>query len=1067
MSLSIWQWLAERQIEIIEIAESEAEMSGLAFRITQEMQLKSLTPFDICSLADVLELPLSAVRKRSQPIAKLTIALLRFLSRQKSLRRSEGVWLAFQVAYLNALQAILDQEAQLKRPWLSRAMIPRRQGREYPLSDPQLQGVLKTLRPGRLSDSQAEQALSKMAESFFVKQMNNLASAWFLANGAENTEANLLTQRLVNGLPGYLLCVVAENALPLAQLQKFLRLGNLTSSSYSEDYSPVSSGETPINQEREYYRSHLLQQLSQPMLGETFALKDIYIPLKGSFRESVPGGTPVVKTVDLASWANSQLDDTSSIAIIEAGSGHGKTSFCQIWATQVAQTLYPQWMPILIPLQNVTLGETLEQTLSSAFPQGRFSDSDGWLSPVAPPCLLILDGWDELPRSPQKSRHLLFFLDQVIAFQAQCIRANQPPRHKIFITTRPGILDGLTGKYRLGSALPLKTQLQRIAILPMEQEELRQWFIKWSQLQSKSIAQSYFALLKGEGLFQKSFSIERISGLVRQPLMLYLLGLLHRDGLLDDQLLQSELPQAKLEIYERLLRWLFGEIPRGLNLVPELVREGLSHACRTPEAIANLLQGRQPGQLQAAMQQIALKLLQKNHWKHLDTDKSFWENHKPLPALFFRYRSQPTINYSYSGNSQEAILQQPTLSFSHNSFGVYLGAEEIATQLQILNQKTTNRYGEITFYLNSPSDVARHLYELLGYGILARDMEELIIERLRRQEQRNRQLFSFKVLFERLLNFYYGYCQGRWLDQGITHQATAKLEAQETSHNDAPHQSFNVLQVEATVGLNVFILLCITARLAGIPFLPCGHPQKNQDFDADRLLSLINRINLLSPTCFAQRALSSLSRLHLIGSRLNQAMLAEANLEAANLSMAELVGANLTYANFTKANLSWANLAGANLQGANLTGANLEGADLSGANLLGVNLRAANCRHTCLYQTQIDEGNRNFADRQGAVFTLEEFRNYGESLTITYESKQEFPATEILELDTSVPIESAAGEPILPNSAWEDTEAQVPSEDDYEGDTLIIAETEQTAPPAEIEDLDLANYVHAQSDDMR
>jgi hypothetical protein len=89
--------------------------------------------------------------------------------------------------------------------------------------------VLKTLRPGRLSDSQAEQALSLIAESFLVQQMNKLAIAWFVANGAEETEAELLTQRLTNGLPGHLLTVIAENALPLAQLQKFVRLGNLSS----------------------------------------------------------------------------------------------------------------------------------------------------------------------------------------------------------------------------------------------------------------------------------------------------------------------------------------------------------------------------------------------------------------------------------------------------------------------------------------------------------------------------------------------------------------------------------------------------------------------------------------------------------------------------------------------------------------------------------------------------------------------------------------------------------------------------------------------------------------------
>ena len=58
-----------------------------------------------------------------------------------------------------------------------------------------------------------------------MQQINNAAIAWLVANGAEEPEAKLLTQRLVNSLPGHLLIVVSENAAPLAQLQKFFRLG--------------------------------------------------------------------------------------------------------------------------------------------------------------------------------------------------------------------------------------------------------------------------------------------------------------------------------------------------------------------------------------------------------------------------------------------------------------------------------------------------------------------------------------------------------------------------------------------------------------------------------------------------------------------------------------------------------------------------------------------------------------------------------------------------------------------------------------------------------------------------
>jgi hypothetical protein len=69
-----------------------------------------------------------------------------------------------------------------------------------------------------------------------------------------------------------------------------------------------------------------------------------------------------------------------------------------MWAYRVAQELYPSCMPIVIRLRDVTLGQTLEQTLESALPVGRFTDADGWLSPSSLPCLLLLDGLDELPK---------------------------------------------------------------------------------------------------------------------------------------------------------------------------------------------------------------------------------------------------------------------------------------------------------------------------------------------------------------------------------------------------------------------------------------------------------------------------------------------------------------------------------------------------------------------------------------------------------------------------------------------------------------------------------------------
>ena len=1043
-----------------------AQIAGIAFRIAQDMEVKSLNAFAISVLTDVLELPLKAAWQAAPAMSHLTLGLLRILSRKKPLKRNEGTWLTFQVAYLNALQGILEQESQLKRPWINRAEVPASSDADQLLSEPQLLAVVKTLRPGRLSDSQAEQALSLVADSFLVQQMNNLAIAWFVANGAEETEAKLLTQRLTHGLAGHLLTVIAENPLPLAQLQKFVRLGNLssfrdTTTTTNADINPeLSTATLPLSLDREYYRAGLLRTLSEPLLAEHFALKDLYVPLKGrplqsGTRDSVletwigqnhsQSSTPTPQSpVDLMGWAMSQLEDKTSIAIIEAELGGGKTSFCQMWASFVARELYPIWMPVMIRLSKVTLGQTLEQTLETAFPIGRFTDTDGWFSLSSPPCLLILDGLDELPRSPQTDRHLWTFMEQVMRFHTQSSGSAGLRRHKIFITSRLRSLDSLIRKYQQSSTLPLPTQLQRIVIEPMGQDEFRQWFQQWAKLQSKSIAQTYFTFLKHGGVFQSSPAAKELATLIHRPLMLYLVGILHRDALLDESIFQMESPQVKFEIYDRMTRWLLGEPAAATGLLPELTREGLAHATRSLEAIANLLEGRRPQDLRHQMQVAALTIFQTGQYqapqsaiqKRLMSEPTTDVLPQTLPAFFFRVQPpkglkvgrlkveslKDNLAFGFSSGVQLANLQpgpsaQPStvsfptacIEFTHPSLGEYLAAEEIAAQLQALTRQVQNQYGEVTFVIHNAVNVAQHLYDLLGYGILSTQIEELVVERLRREEKRNAEAFSFPILFKRLYNFYRAYCRGRWLDEGIAHHAHSQLQAL--------HNPVNILQIDAAVGLNVFLLLCSGAREAKIPFCPCGNPEIRREFDADQLLSFISRTAALSPSAFWQRVRYSLSGVQLSEACLNQAMLAEANLSQANLSAAELIGTNLAAANLENANLSWASLAGANLAKANLCGANLEGADLSGANLKGANLKSANLTNACLFQTQMDEEINNFAVRSGAIFSPEEFQVYNQSLVPT-RIINNLEDDALLEEEPTIFIESAEGEVMLPDAQY-------------------------------------------------
>jgi Pentapeptide repeats (8 copies)/NACHT domain len=1011
MNISIRHWLLEHHIEIQQIRGfSAGQMAGLAFRIVLDMEVKSLMPFDICTLAEVLEQPLAIVWQEITAIAQLTASLVNALSQKKPLKRNEGTWLTFQIAYLQALQQVIQQEATLKRLWLNRAMVSQvetsDQGENFfasphpfPLPPtPQLQGLLKTLSPGKLTDTQAEQALSLVADSLLVQQMNNATVAWLVANGAEEPEAKLMTARMCYALAGHLLAVIAENAAPLAQLQKFVRLGNFVNNTRTSEAGWGVSDK--IDLYREHYRANLIQSLSEPLLMESFALNDIYVPLQGSLVKEDNSFT----TVDLIAWAQQQLTDIETIAVIESEAGYGKTSFCQIFAALVARDFYPNWMPVFIRLSDIKYGKTLVETLNSGV-QGNFhTNFAASLNLHHPQCLLLLDGLDELPPCPQGNMASLIFIQQLLSFQSRS-------RHKIILTTRSIALQQIL------TELPL--QLQRISIQPFEPELLKQWFQQWAKVQSLAIAQNFFTFLKESGLFASKSNTLELAKLTRQPLMLYVLGVLHRDGMLDDKILQltantQDFGSAPIyfEIFHRLNRWLLGyPLEGGIKTV--MLRSDSNHIHRTPDAIANLLGSHHPSYLLQSMRAIALKILHSQHNQVNITQES---NPKSLPAFYFRSKefSPSPPNPTPQGHILQRRGSVLAIKFSHPKLGEYLCADAVINELKLLSYQQENVYGQLSFVLDSDSSVAQHLYNLLGYGILSEEIEALVIEGLRRQQPGE---FSFKIFCDRLNNFWYAYCRGRWLDEGIAHKALTYFQ---TLQNPA-----NVEQVNAAVGLNIFLLLCAASKEAKVQFLPCGNPTSLAEFNPEALITLIARTAALHKNAFFLRIRSkSLVELNLSRAYLSQVMLACANLEEINLSNAVLTGANLTDVNLQKANLIDANLTGANLTGANLTGANLTGANLTGANLTGANLTKVNLANACLFNTILDDNNKKMASSNGAMFSLEQFQSFKRLLLqqnhFNMPDSRENTSVWFSSSDGAGMIQSVEGEPMLATDLSED-----------------------------------------------
>ncbi|MGB3637103.1 MAG: pentapeptide repeat-containing protein, partial [Rivularia sp. (in: cyanobacteria)] len=531
-----------------------------------------------------------------------------------------------------------------------------------------------------------------------------------------------------------------------------------------------------------------------------------------------------------------------------------------------------------------------------------------------------------------------------------------------------------------------------------------------------------------------------LSDLVRQPLMLYLLAVLHRDELIDDEILESATnPQITntavvlWKIYERINQWLLGYPVRSVSQ-KILASSVCTHIHRTSEAVNSLIvnslsQNQHPQELINQMQAVALQIL---YSRNNNINLKFKSDLSKLPAFYFNYSKEQNanttriVNSEYFNYSREQdapttkINSTPSspskIKFSHAKFGEYLCAASIVNQLKALTERTRNAYGEMIFAYDSPSKIAEHLYQLLGYGILTKEIEELIIEGLRHSHSSK---FSFQLLCDRLQSFWYAYSGGRWLDEGIAHKAWSYFKQLQNPQN--------VEQVNAAVGINVFLLLSACYRKTKRTFSPCTKPFSLTESYPQALIKLIAKTAVFHPDFTRQRiGEKSLTFLNLVKADLTQAMLAGINFTSTDLSNAQLKDACLTGANLADVNLTGADLTGANLTNANLTNAKLTGANLTGANLLGVNLDLVNLSNACLFQAIIAETQKETAIANGAVFSLDKFEELKRLLS--YQSQaDDTNKGEITEIafndNPSIgEIESAEGEPIIPLDLDDDME---------------------------------------------
>ncbi len=670
---------------------------------------------------------------------------------------------------------------------------------------------------------------------------------------------------------------------------------------------------------KHYLEQEIATVPKQKVFADNFTFQDIYVPLKAQEIDANGNRNQLSEPVILENQVKDILQQKNfgdQVILIQGKAGSGKTLFCWFMADWVHQKMYPQWTPILVHLNNFKIIQpSFEYNLRSHLKNTFAKYQDRWLTCGVTRFLFFLDGFDELPPS-KNSRSLEEFLQQVAEFQKECSQ-NSFMGHQVIITGRSLALKGLERF--------LPSNLKRLELSPMDDEIQQEWFGKWSTLvrEKNPVALSQ--------LLQDNNCPESLKELAKEPLWLYFLSALHRDGQLHPERLENaNYTQGKILIYQQVLEWVVS----------------CFHPQNRPDEFPNI---DALDTWRSLLLEIGLSVQQSGSLS------------SPLPLIGHRLDDLPEAKKLLSQIAQ--MLERKTIinplgifaektnnpevqefQVSHKTFGDFLFATRLAQSIESWTIPGVQRE---RFYI--PTQLMDwEIYDLLGYGRLTLELVEFLIGLLGLSPN-----FRPVELFHRLENFYWRWCQGVFVDaieDSLPQKKARQLQKQGIDLGQR--------QVDLYAGLNVMILLLELHRYAQkdydlkeqINFYPCGAPDTEQ-FNKDQLFCIIGYSCSLDVSAF----------LRTVG-----VFLSGINLSRVDLISTYLVGANLSHANLTEASLSMAYLSGANLSGSNLSGAYLTGANLSGANLSHANLTRANLHSTDLFRADLRHANLTDTNLRGA-----------------------------------------------------------------------------------------------------
>ncbi|MEQ8753017.1 MAG: pentapeptide repeat-containing protein [Coleofasciculus sp. G1-WW12-02] len=790
----------------------------------------------------------------------------------------EWAAIAFPLAYLESFDKLVREN-----DWLQREI-------GSGISDQAPKSQLDQLGELQLDQNLIEDALTYFPESRLGQALNQQLSEYLNQAGLNQDSIPIVTGWVAWGIYPIIDQLLSYEPETITQPLQLTR----TAARETQATQKYSSIESYLTEQISPHTSNPLLQTQWKVLGEIFTLPDIYVPLEAHLVDKNGKVDKKADPVNLEQWAKEQLtkpDKNGQVLFIQARPGRGKSVFCRMFANWVREHLHPIWTPILIRLWDIDAFENnIENTLRAAVKADFVKSDDGWLTDRNTRFLFVLDGFDELRMEGRTTGGIEKFLKQVGNFQTSC-QQNSQLGHRFLVTGRELALHGIE-RFLPGN-------LERVEIALMNDKLQQQWLGKWSNLVGEDKANAFGEFLQAQNC------PEQVKELAREPLLLYLLAAMHRDGEISLELFEgTSRAGAKVLIYQKALDWvLTQQRSQELNLeLTEQETEGLRRIlteaglCVTQSGgewtSIPMIEERLKGDDQAR------KLLEKARERIGDN---------PLRNALAAFYLRP---------ASAADATEGAVEFVHKSFAEFLCAQRLVESLKEWVEPRRKRGG----FLVSREQLAEEVYDLLGYGGLTWEIVEYMIVLLDVNQE------EFLQLFQRLEEFYLDWCNGEFIDAEPTSNLPQKKMLQLRKHGSL----MGLREVDIYAGLNMMILLLelkdysvIRDELKGkISFNPCGQPDSDS-FEPTRLLRIISYSNSVKVDTFSNTVNPFLSNVNLSGAYLSGANLSSLNLSLANLTDAYLSGANLSGANLCLANLTDAYLGGANLSDIYLNSANL------------------------------------------------------------------------------------------------------------------------------------------------